>query len=418
MILIRTEQIHIKPDDIISELCHISKNLWNEALYPMRQAYFHNKYNPDELKQQIPGYNILAGTLKSSENYISLNAQTSQQLLKVLDRSWKSYWKALKEYAKNPDKFLGIPKPPQYKPKNGEALLIFTNQQCKINNGYIIFPKNLNLKPIETRLPDNTNLREVRIIPNGANYTCEIVYESLNEEGEINKRWYSKLQNSNRIIGIDLGTRNIVTIANNISLIPIVIKGGILKSINQYYNKNKASLQSIYDKQGIKYGTKMSRLTDKRNNKIKDQMHKISRTIVNYCLNNNIGTIVIGKNNNWKQKSNMGKKNNQNFVNIPHTNLISMLIYKLKEIGCKVMEQEESHTSKCSFLDNEPICHQVKYLGKRFSRGLFKSASGLIINADVNAGYNIIKKAIPKAFDGIEDVVLHPIRMNPTRSNN
>jgi len=419
MILMRTEQIILPYDNILSELCHLSKNLWNEANYPCRAAFFHNKYNPEETKQKIPCYNVLAGMMKVSDNYKGISAQSAQQLLKVLDRSWKAYWKSLKEYAKHPDKFLGLPKPPQYKPKDGEAILIFTNQQCKIKDGYVIFPKNLQLQSIKTRLLDNTNLSEVKIIPKGTHYVCEIVYQKLNEEGEINKRWYSRINNQNRIIGIDLGTRNIVTIANNIGETPIIVKGGILKSINQFYNKSKAELQSIYDKQKIKFGTKMLHLNDKRNLKIKDQMHKISRYIVNYCLNNNIGTIVIGKNNNWKQESNMGKRNNQNFVNIPHSGLIQMLTYKAEEQGIIVKLQQESHTSKCSFMDNEPICHQKTYLGKRFSRGLFKSLNGTIINADCNAAYNIIKKAISKAFDGIEDVVLHPIRVNCSmRSNN
>jgi len=417
MILTRTEQMIIKGNDF-STLCHISKNLWNEALYPCRQAYFHNKHNPTEPKQPIPGYNILAGTFKTSENFKSLNAQSAQQLLKVLDRSWKAYWKSVKEYSKHPDKFLGKPKIPDYKNKDGEFMLIFTNQQCKIKDGYVVFPKNLNLQLIKTRLPDNTDLREVRIIPQSNHYICEIVYKKINEEGEINKRWYSKLQNGNRIIGIDLGLRNIVTIANNIGEQPIIIKGGILKSINQFYNKEKAELQSIYDGQKIKFGSKMSRLIEKRNHKIKDQMHRVSRCIINYCLEHNIGTVVIGKNDNWKQESNMGKKNNQNFVNIPHAKLIQMLTYKAKAEGISIKLQQESHTSKCSFLDNESIEHHSTYLGKRFSRGLFRSSKGIIINADINAAYNIIKKAIPKAFNGIEDVVLHPIRMNPIRSNN
>lgn len=412
MQLIRTEQIQIDGTEELSSLCHLSKNLWNESLYPMRQAYFHNQYHPEEPKERIPGYNVLAGTMKASKNFKGLNAQSAQQLLKVLDRSWKSYWNSLKEYAKNPDRFLGMPKPPQYKPKDGEALLIFTNQQVLIKDHYLTFTKKLPLR-IKTRLPDNTNLCEVRIIPTGLNYICEIVYETQSEEGEINKRWYAKRVNSNRIIGIDLGVRNIVTIANNIGEIPIIIKGGILKSVNQFYNKEKALLQSIYDKQGIKFGTRMSQLNSKRNHKIKDIMHKISRYTIDYCLENNIGTMVIGKNDNWKQEANMGKKNNQNFVQIPHYRLIEMLQYKAEAEGIKVKLQQESHTSKCSFLDSEPICHQEKYKGVRFSRGLFRSANGTILNSDVNGAYNIIRKAIPDAFaKGIEGVGLHPIRSN------
>ena len=401
MNLIRTEQIQMEGTDELSSLCHLSKNLWNEANYLIRQEFF--------MKGNWIRYNTLAATLKTSENYKNLNAQTAQQILKVLDRSWNSFFKAIKEWSKNPDKFIGRPKLPNYKPKDGEALLIFTNQQVTIKDHILSFTKKLPLK-IKTRLPDNTNLREVRIIPKGLNYICEIIYKKQSEEGEIKKRWYAKIHNGNRVIGIDLGLRNVVTIANNIGEIPIVIKGGILKSMNQYYNKEKAQLQSIYDKQGIKFGTRMSQLNSKRNHKIKDTMHKISRYTIDYCLENNIGTIVIGKNDNWKQEANMGKKNNQNFVQIPHFKLIQMIQYKAETEGITVKLQQESHTSKCSFLDSEPICHQETYKGVRFTRGLFRSENGTILNSDVNGAYNIIRKAIPDAF--AEGVGLHPIRSN------
>ena len=409
MLLTRTEQIRIDGTDDLSFLCHMAKNLWNEALYPMRQAYFHNKHHPDEPKEKIPGYNVLAGTMKTSENFKGLNAQSAQQLLKVLDKSWKAYWMALKEYSKNPSKFLGRPKPPQYKPKDGEAVLTFTNQQVTIKDGFVTFTKKLPLK-IKTRLDNDTKLNQVRFIPKGIGYVCEIVYEKEINEEEINNR---QLLNGNRIIGIDLGLRNIVTIANNIGEIPIVIKGGILKSINQFYNKEKALLQSIYDNQKIKFGTRIYQLNEKRNHKIKDQMHKISKYIVDYCLENSIGRIVIGKNDGWKQEAGMGKKNNQNFVQIPHAKLIQMIQYKAEAEAIEVILQQESHTSKCSFLDSEPICHQEKYKGIRFTRGLFRSANGTIMNSDVNGALNIIRKAIPNAFaKGIEGVGLHPIRSN------
>lgn len=411
--LIRTEQIRIEGNDALSNLCHLSKNLYNEANYIIRQEFFTNK--------RWIRYNELDKMLKTSENYRSLPSQSAQQILMVLDRNWSSFFKSIKEYKKSSSKFSGRPKLPKYKPKDGEALLIFNQQHMiKIRDGVIKLPKKVNKLTIKTRLPSSTNIREVRIIPRSNHYVCEIVYKRLSEEGEINRRWYAIRTNQNRIIGIDLGIRNIVTIANNIGLTPIVIKGGVLKSINQYYNKKKASLQSVYDKQEIKFGSKMSNLTEKRNAKIKDAMHKISKSTIDYCIEQNIGVIVVGKNDNWKQECDMGKKNNQNFVNIPHTKLIHMITYKAEEQGITVLKQEESHTSKCSFLDMEPICHQEKYKGIRFSRGLFRSSDGTVINSDVNGALNIIRKTIPKAFEGIEGVGLHPIRMNTliSRSNN
>ncbi len=346
--------------------------------------------------------------MKTSENYKSINAQTAQQILKILDRSWNSFFKAIKEYAKHPEKFLGRPKLPGYKAKDGEYLLVFTNQQVKIDNGYIIFPKNLGIENVKTRLEDDTKISEARIIPKGTGYVLEIVYEKKAEPLNLDK---------DRIVGIDFGLRNIVTMSNNIGEQPIVIKGGVLKSMNQYYNKRKAELQSIYDRQGIKTGTAERKLTEKRNRKIKDVMHKISRYIINWCIDHNVGTIFLGHNDNWKQEAELGKRNNQNFVSIPYYLLTHDIQYKGEEIGNTVKLQEESHTSKCSFLDNEPIEHHEKYMGKRIKRGIFRSAKGILINADVNGSLNIIRKAVSKAFpqgnaDGIEGVGLHPKRAN------
>ncbi|MFZ3169696.1 MAG: transposase [Candidatus Methanoperedens sp.] len=412
MNLIRTEQISLK-DNRFSSLCHYSKNLWNEANYIVRKEFFETG--------NWTRYNTLAGKLKISENFKALNAQTGQQILKVLDKSWKSFFESIKEYKKNPNKFLGRPKLPNYKPKDGEYILIFTNQQVKINDRNLLFPKSLNLDQIKTHLPDNTNLREVRIIPKGQYYTCEIIYEIKNIEGEINKRWYSKLKNNSRIVGIDFGSANIIAMANNIGEKPIIIKddGTGIKSINQFYNKEKAQLQSIYDKQGVKLGTRMNQLNSKRNHKIKDSMHKISKYIVNWCSENNIGKIIIGHNDNWKQEVNLGKINNQNFVSIPYFILTKMLQYKAEAEGIIVKLQQESHTSKCSFLDLESIEHQNSYKGRRIKRGIFKSQKGIFINADCNGAYNIIRKSEPKAFDvdGVGGCGLHPISVNPLRSN-
>ncbi len=399
MNLVRTEQIWLSENNILSELCHYSKNLWNEANYAVRQEFF--------ATGKWIRYNTLAGSLKISENYKSLNAQTAQQILKILDRSWNSFFKAIKEYAKHPEKFFGRPKLPGYKAKDGEFMLVYTNQQVKIENNYIIFPKRLPIK-VKTRMEDDTKISEARIIPKGTGYVLEIVYEKKVEPLNLDK---------DRIVGIDFGLRNIVTIANNIGEKPIVINGGILKSINQFYNKRKAEIQSLYDRQGIKTGTAERKLTEKRNKKIKDAMHKVSRYIINWCIDHNIGTIVIGHNDNWKQEVELGKRNNQNFVSIPYYLLTHDIQYKGEEIGNVVKLQEESHTSKCSFLDNEPIEHREKYMGKRIKRGIFRSAKGILINADVNGSLNIIRKAFSNAFpqgnaDGIEGVGLHPRRIN------
>ena len=394
MRVIRTERIWLKPTKTISWLCHLSKNLYNESNYLIRQEFF--------TTGKWIRYNALYHRMKSSNNYQLLPAQTAQQVLKILDRNWKSFFSAIKAWKNDKSKFKGRPKPPGYKPKNGEFILAFTNQQVKLKDGILRFPKKIGFE-IKNRLSDKTDIREVRIIPKGVDYVVEIVYK---------KEANPKFLNKNNNIAIDLGVRNLITTVNNNGLTPFVIKGGAVKSINQYYNKERARIQSIYDHQGIKIGKAMQKLTIKHNKKINDYFHKTSRKIIEYCVINDIGTVVIGYNPDWKQNCHLGKVNTQNFVTIPYFKLIQQLEYKAEEQGITVIKQEESHSSKCSFLDNEPIEHHNKYIGRRITRGLFKSQKGTIINADVNGAYNILKKALLNAVeaDRIEDVGLHPTR--------
>lgn len=396
----RTERIWIEPSETLNKMSHIAKNLYNEANYIVRQEFTKNG--------KWIRYNTLDKLLKQSENYRALPSGTAQQTLMILDRNWKAFFKAMKEWKAHPEKFHSRPKLPGYKKKDGCFTLVFTNIQVRLKDGILKFPKKIGLE-VKTRLGEDTNIREVRIVPKGTGYWVEIVYEKDVEPQKLN---------SDNIAGIDVGTRNIVTMVDNTGNQPIVVKGGVLRSINQYYNKEKARLQAIYDRQELEHTPKrMHKLNEKRMNKIRDYMHKLSKWIVEYCKSNNIGTLVIGYNENWKQNVEMGKKNNQTFVQIPYTILINQLQYKCEEAGINMILQEESHTSLCSFLDNEPIDHHEQYIGKRISRGLYRSARGIIINADVNGAYNIVKKAIPKAFakvdaDGIEGVVgLHPVRL-------
>lgn len=392
----RTEKIWLKQSNELSILCHISKNLYNEATYIIRQEFF-------ETGKWVR-YNDLAFQLKTSKNYKQLPAQTSQQILKVVDCNWKSFFRAIKVWKKHPERFHTIPRLPKYKKKDGEFMLIFTNQQAKIKNGVLILPKKGSvIGEIKTRIE---NLMEVRILPRPIGYVLEIVYEKT---VNIPKR------DKTRIAGIDLGLRNLVTIGNNIGEKPIIVKGKTVKNINQYFNKKNANLKSVYDLQGIKTGIKAKKLFVKRNKKIHDYLHKVSRCVVDYLVENDIGKLIIGHNDNWKQNSNIGRRNNQNFVGIPFYKFTHMIQYKAEEHGIEVIYQEESHTSKCSFFDNETIKHHDKYIGKR-KRGLFRTAKGFVVNSDVNGALNIIKKAVPNAFeklnaDRMEDAVSHPSRL-------
>lgn len=385
-----TEQIQLKYSKELSKLCHKANNLYNEANYQYRQFFF-------QLGEFLNYYDLQV-ILKNYDCYKQLPAQSNQQILLLVIQNWKSYWMSLKKYKKNPIKFLGRPKMPKYKEKDGECLCIFTNQNTRIKDGYIHFPKSCHLKPIKTRIP---NYQQIRIIPKGHYYICEIIYNYQPTELYLNL---------DHILGIDLGLNNLITAVNNIGLQPFIIKGGIVKSVNQFYNKINSQLQSQKDKQKYEFQTKQQqKLLKKRNNQIRDCLHKVSRKVINYCIQNDIGTIVIGYNERWKQEINIGKRNNQNFVQIPFAILIQQIEYKAKMIGINVIIHEESYTSKCSFLDNELIEKHEIYQGMRIYRGLFRTSIGQIINADVNGALNITKKAFPNAFaEGIEGMLLYP----------
>jgi len=218
-------------------------------------------------------------------------------------------------------------------------------------------------------------------------------------------------------LGIDIGLNNLVTAtSNSVGLQPFIINGRPLKSINQYYNKTKAILQSYVGDKGI--SNRIKSLIHKRNNLVQNYLHHTSRFIIDYCEDNNIGNIVIGKNDGWKNKINIGKRNNQNFTQIPFAKLIQQIQYKAEEIGIKIIIQEESYTSKACFLDMDkiPVYGDSiinRFSGKRVRRGLYKTNSGQIINADVNGAYNILRKAIPNFFsDGIEGLGLIPVKVS------
>ncbi|TJX59537.1 transposase [Soehngenia saccharolytica] len=329
--------------------------------------------------------------------------QVNQQVLKMLCNDWKSFYKAIKDYNKNPSSYTGRPKPPKYSKKNGRKKVSLSNQICKIkDNKYLRFPKTKLQLNIGKLGKTSGKLMEVRIVPCTSYYELEIVFEVAKEKPEPKE--------TNRVIGIDLGIDNFVTIANNVGLRPTIIKGKIIKSINQYYNKKRAYYMSMLRQgkapgEGVYYTKRLNRLDEKRNSKIKDFIHKTSRVIINYAIDNDIDTIIIGKNEAWKKNVNIGKANNQKFVAIPYKQLIEMIQYKAIDNNIKVIVTEESYTSKASFLDYDLIPKygenkNITYIfsGKRVKRGLYRTSTGLFVNADVNGAYNVILKVIPEAF--------------------
>ena len=394
-----------------------------------------SEYNPHKYINSENGlinYDFLdfyfSNYLVSEDNpYKLLVTQTAQQVLRALFKDWKSFFASIKDYNKNKSKYKGRPKLPKYKAKNGRSKFSMTNQSCKIRDGRLILPKtNLTLEVgLDT---SNIELKEVRIVPEGSVYKIELVWDKVVKEEEL-------ALNKNSYISIDLGLNNLATITNNIGLKPIIINGKPLKSINQYYNKKKSEMQEkmpfytyarydksknlcINEKRQLSYSKKMDTLTRKRNAKIDDFMHKASAFVIKYCLDNSVGNIVIGKNENWKNEIDIGSKNNQNFVSIPFNKFIEMMQYKAETYGITVEVIEESYTSKASFLDfdNIPVFKEGekhKFSGKRIKRGLYKTGN-IIINSDVNGSYNILRKFDNTLFskENIENVLTIPKIIN------
>ena len=359
--------------DELQNICKLSKNLYNVALYKTRQHFFeHNKF--------LTAFS-LDGILRKKQDvdYNALPQKVSQQTLKMVEQNFKSFFALLK--LKNKGKYKEKVKLPKYLDKDGEYITVYTNQAISkkaLKEGFIQFSKT-NIR-IKTAVE---NVQQVRIVPKGNHLVVEVLY--IVKEKELK-------EDNDRYCSIDLGVNNLSTMGSNV-VKPFIINGKPLKSINQYYNKKLAKLKSEL-KNEKKTSRRIKSLTVKRNNKVNDYLHKASKLIVNYLVSNNISTLVIGKNKEWKQNANIGKRNNQNFIQIPHTRFIEMLTYKCKLEGITVIVKEESYTSKCSFMDNEPIKKHKVYLGKRVKRGLFQTKDKRLINADLNGSLNILRKVV------------------------
>ena len=386
----------------IDSLAFLSKNLYNCAVYICRQAFFKG--------QDIPNMTQLYHLLKTSVDYKALPAKVSQLVIKQVDKAFKSYSAAFKEYKQHPEKFKATPKLPSYKDKvKGRNVLTYNYQavsKVALKQGLVKLSGNS--VEIKTNL---TELDEVRLIPRTGAYVVEIVYEQ--PELQVSK-------DTNNAAFIDLGLNNLCTLtANKKGFQPRLICGRALKSCNQKYNKRLADLKSKLPV-NQKSSKRIQAITLKRNCKVDYYLHTATRYIINVLVENQIDLLVIGNNEGWKQNINIGKRNNQNFVNIPHYKLIQQLIYKAQLVGVKVVTVEESYTSKCSFLDLEPIGKQEVYKGKRVCRGLFRAASGYLYSADVNGSLNIGRKVVGEvAFskDSIERFVVNPVRVKPYKAN-
>ena len=385
----------------IDELCFNSKNLYNYCNYILRQSFIQTGKLPKEyeLSKQL--------TKDKQRDWVKMGANTNQQILKLLYKNWKSFFEAIKEYKKNPSKFRGRPKLPKYKDKEkGRNIVIITCSTNRIHNGFFYFPKFTKIEPIKTFVT-NKNLAQARIVPQTNCYILEIVYKITIPDNKVS---------ADNVLSIDLGINNLATCFDKENNSSFIISGKNIKSFNQFYNKQNAKLKSttkiVNDKETSK---RLKRLSLKRENKIIDYFHKSTKYIIDYCITHDIGKVIVGHNKNWKQNSNLGKINNQNFIQIPFNKFIGQLKYKCENIGLEFILTEESYSSKVDHYAKEEMKHQENYLGKRKKRGLFQSSKGFEINADVNGAIGIMRKVISNSeFNQIVDrgVVITPNRIN------
>ena len=405
----------------IDDYCYRAKNLYNSTNYLIRQCHrIHRKlhtretlesweeemasrinegvlrYNAgrDENRQlrYVDGSNgfiadpyFLSWYLKASPEYKDVPYATCSQIcMQELCRAWKSFYKALPVWQKTPERFNGRPRSPGYlDPKEGRGWLVLTGQNIRVEeDGLIRMPGFLKDVRVRTRQKD---IRQARITTSGKDCVRILLVYEKKEDPPVTGRGME-------VMGIDLGVNNLVTTVWNSGHAPVILNGRPLKSINRYYNKERARLQEAAKKGNRRERTRcLDRLTRKRNNKIKDYLHKTSRKIIGLAKASGTGTIVIGNNQGWKQKVNMGKKTNQTFVSIPYRMLIEIIRYKAKLAGIEVRTVPESYTSGTSYLDGEGPDKEHYDKTRRVYRGLFRSNTGIYINADVNAAYQIMK---------------------------
>ena len=410
MIVQRTEQ-HIinrqsKWYNMLKEKCHQAKNIYNHGNYLVRQKFVNEgkwlRYV--EVEQMVKNDKIYT-------DYWAWNlANCGQQVLKQLDKNWKSFFNSIKDWSKHKDKYLGRPKLPKYLKKDGLCEFILTTNQVKLKSDNLIhFPKSMQGFTVKPQFIYNerfVQFHQCRVVPKNDRIVVELVYSISIED---------KPLEVDKIGSIDLGIDNFITFVDNLGSKPIIINGKGLKSCNKYYNELISKEKSKLDlnKNAQKYSHKLYSITNKRNDRIKHYMHTVSKYIIDLCKSLHITTLVIGKNDSWKQRCNIGKINNQTFVQIPYQLLIKDLTYKCQEHGINLILTDESYTSGTSFLDNELPIKENYYKKRRIYRGLFKSNDGLLINADVNAAYQIMKKVFRDVeIPADRGFVLNPVRVN------
>jgi IS605 OrfB family transposase len=399
-----------KPEFLaLKELCRLSKNLYNVGLYSVRQFYF--------AEQKYLRYESNYHQCKGNENYKLLNTDIAQQTLKVVDRSFRSFFSLIKSAKNGLYRFEQI-RIPGYLPKDGYFPLIMP--RIKVKDGCFEVPMSNEFRkqfgsvriPFPERLAGE-KLKEVRILPkyNARFFEVEFVVEVEPEPQNVDP---------NNALAIDLGLNNLAACVSTTGA-SLIVDGKPLKAINQWFNKENARLQSIKDLQGIKGITeRQARLTINRNNRVRDYLNKTARRIIDWCVEQKIGTVIVGVNPGMKQDINIGSRNNQNFVQIPHWSLRNKIKSLCERYGLVYQEQEESYTSKASFLDGDTIPtynpdnpQEHQFSGKRVKRGLYRTQNGHLINSDCNGAANIGRKSNHNGFNSewVVAVLAQPLRV-------
>lgn len=403
--MLQTTKVHIKDNHpyihILYNLCYHSARLYNVGLYSVRQYFFNT--------QKYLSYYDNYHECKTNENYTLLLTDTGQQILRLVDRDMKSFFRLLT--LKQSGKYSNPVHLPKYKDKNGLMTFAIQGRSVRFNNNQIrigLTKEFRELYNISTRYVDFTipkhlqtvkQFNEVRIIPmyGGKEFSIEYIYDTKYISA------YKQIQ-GNGYMSIDLGVDNLMACAvfSNGQFYQFLIDGKPLKNINAYYNKTIAHLKSQYstnktiEKPSVT--KRMRRLYNGRNNRITDYFNKTVKLIIDKCFEYGVSHIVVGYNKGMKQEINLGKVNNQTFVSIPYHKLRSKLMNKCELHGIIYESQEESYTSKASALDNDAIpvygddVTNVVFNGKRIHRGLYRSSDGILLNADINGSINVLRK--------------------------
>jgi putative transposase len=374
----------------LRELTHHAKNLYNQTLWTLRDTFeatglYFSYPKMDKAMKQVTN-------LEGEVNYRLLKSKVAQQTLRRLDNNFKSFFRCYQDFQKNPSKYRGQPKPPRFKRSRYDNL-IFDYQAFSVKDNQVILEKGLSFS-LPSQLIGKT-IKQVEIVPKYRYFEAILVYEENDSVDPV-------LPNDN-VMAIDLGLNNLATCVTNGVHKPFIVDGRKLKSVNHHYNKRFSKLQShLKTTRDRNWSNRLQRLTDRRHARISDYLHKATRQITDICVLEGISTVVIGDVTQSLNQINLGNQTNQNFVNLSLGQFIDKLRYKLELHGIALIVQNESYTSKASFVDGDVLPNQYEpknthtFSGKRVKRGLYRPQNGTTINADVNGAYNLLRKSNPK----------------------